>query len=74
MQEHNFILAPGKAKTQAKKLFQVGKGIKGMFFGIVESYGPGIQLHYTAKKMSKCSAVISNTLRNILLSPINSPS
>jgi hypothetical protein len=29
MQEHNFILAPGKAKTQSKKLFQVGKGIKG---------------------------------------------
>ncbi|HBQ1170801.1 TPA: hypothetical protein MEB24_001644 [Klebsiella aerogenes] len=53
MQEHNFILAPGKAKTQAKKLFQIGKGIKGMFFGIVESYGPGIQLHYTAKKNVK---------------------
>ena len=30
-----------------------GKGIKGMFFGIVESYGPGIQLHYTAKKNVK---------------------
>jgi hypothetical protein len=41
MQEHNFILAPGKAKTQSKKLFQVGKGIKGMFFGIVESYLSG---------------------------------
>ncbi|EPH2694911.1 TPA: hypothetical protein MEA92_003109 [Klebsiella aerogenes] len=53
MQEHNFILRSGKGKSQPQKLFQVGKGIKGMFFGIVESYGPGIQLHYTAKKNVK---------------------
>ena len=74
MQEHNFILTSGKAKTQPKSCFRSAKASKGCFLVLSRIMVRAFSCTIPPKKMSKCSAVISNTLRNILLSPINSPS
>ena len=50
MQEHNFILAPEKRKP-GEKVVSGRQRHQRNVFGIVESYGPGIQLHYTAKNV-----------------------
>ena len=41
------------ARSKTLDMLQIGKGIRGMIFGIIESYGPALSLKYTAKKNVK---------------------
>ncbi|AJF74991.1 MULTISPECIES: helix-turn-helix domain-containing protein [Raoultella] len=43
----------GGQGRKKKEMLQIGKGLRGMIFGIIENYGPAIALKYTAKKNVK---------------------